>query len=114
MCFHDAFDPGNNPGTVWIHHGCYVTLLKKLVAINIRTDIFRLLAIWCGFVRESQESDIFSWSSVRSATLRFYCVTDRFEYSATNINRRDAEFAETWVTYQFSLLRALEKIAYFF
>ncbi|MDD3551390.1 MAG: hypothetical protein PHH39_04410, partial [Methanothrix soehngenii] len=29
-----------------------------------------------------------------------------FEYSATNINRRDAEFAETW---KFTLLPALEK-----
>ena len=28
-----------------------------------------------------------------------------FEYSATNINRRDAEFAETW---KFTLLPALE------
>ena len=34
-------------------------------------------------------------SSVRSATLRFYSVTPWFDYSATNINRRDAEVAET-------------------
>ena len=34
-------------------------------------------------------------SFVRSATLRFYSVTLVFDYSATNINRRDAEIAET-------------------
>ena len=33
-----------------------------------------------------------------------------FEYSATNINRRDAEFAETW---KFTLLPALEKNSIF-
>jgi len=32
------------------------------------------------------------------------------EYSATNINRRDAEFAETW---KFTLLPALEKNSIF-
>ena len=34
--------------------------------------IIWLLAIWCGFARWSQESDIFLGSSVRSATLWFY------------------------------------------
>ena len=34
-------------------------------------------------------------SSVRSATLRFIAVNPRVKFSATNINRRDAEFAET-------------------
>ena len=34
-------------------------------------------------------------SSASSVTLWFYSVTPGFDYSATNINRRDAEVAET-------------------
>jgi hypothetical protein len=36
-------------------------------------------------------------SSVRSAPLRFSSVTPRVNYSATNINRRDAEKRNIWI-----------------
>ncbi len=59
----------------------------------------KFLAILCGFALVTGIRHFFI-SSVRSVTLRFYSVNPPgFEYSATNINRRDAEFPRDVETY---------------
>jgi hypothetical protein len=79
-----------------MHKGEKVQKGGKMRLARAIAAYFWFLAILCGLVRWSQESEIFSSYSLRSVTLRFYSVTPGFDYSATNINRRDAEFAETW------------------
>ena len=78
----------------------------------VHARMSRYLAIWCGFVRWSQESDIFSWSSVRSVTLRFYSVT----LMCLNIQLRilTAETQSSQRRGNLPYYQHLKKIAYFF
>jgi len=51
-------------------------------------------SLFVGFVSQLQEFDIFGVNNAHF-TYRIFFVAVKFNYIATNINRRDAEFAET-------------------